>query len=69
MWEKSGFSNITHIIVVMYFTTFEGLIKYRNTRIQATLFLKGLIAAVFESSELLRLLRLHLLGLMGAIPT
>ena len=31
MWEKSGFSNITHIIVAMYFTTFEGLIVHRNT--------------------------------------
>ena len=32
MLEKSGFSKITHIIVAMYFTTFEGLIVYRNTR-------------------------------------
>ena len=31
MLKKSGFSKITHIIVAMYFTTFEGLIVYRNT--------------------------------------
>ena len=31
MLKKSGFSKITHIIVVMYFTTFEGLIINRNT--------------------------------------
>ena len=34
MLKKSGFSKITHIIVAMYFTTFEGLIVYRNTRRQ-----------------------------------
>ena len=32
MLKKSGFSKIIHIIVAMYFTTFEGLIVYRNTR-------------------------------------
>ena len=30
--EEEEFSKITHIIVAMYFTTFEGLIVYRNTR-------------------------------------
>ena len=67
MLEKSGFSKITHIIVAMYFTTFEGLIVYRNT-LGHVMFLKGLIAAALESSEPLHFLRL-INGRVGAIPT
>ena len=30
--EEKGFNNITYVIVVVYFTTIESLIMYRNTR-------------------------------------
>ena len=66
MLKKSGFSKITHIIVAMYFTTFEGLIVYRNTR-RPCYVSKRLIAAALESSEPLHFLRLN--GRVGAIPT
>ena len=63
MLKKSGFSKITHIIVAMHFTTFEGLIVL----VGHVMFLKGLIAAVLESSESLHFVRLN--GRVGAIPT
>ena len=50
----------------MYFTTFESLIVYRNT-CRPCLYLKGLIATSFESSEMLHLLTLN--GRVGAIST
>ena len=50
----------------MYFTTFE-VLSYIETLVGHVMFLKGLIAAVFESSEPLYLLRLN--GRVGAIPT
>ena len=64
--EKSGFCNFTYVTVAVYFTTFESLIVYRNTR-RPCMCLKGLIAATFESSEPLQLLGLN--GRVGAIPT
>ena len=64
MLEKFGFSKITHIIVVMYFTTFEGLIVYRNTRRPCYVSKRD---ASLESSEPLHFLRLN--GSVGAIPT
>ena len=63
MWEKLNFSNITHIIVAMYFTTFEGL-SCIETLVGHVMILKRLIAAASESSELLHLLRLN-----GRVPT
>ena len=56
-WTNRGFSKITHVIAAMYFTTFESLIVYRNTR-RPCYVSKRLIAASFESSEPLHLLRL-----------
>ena len=64
--EKSGFCNFAYVIVVVYFTTIESLIVYKNTRRPCYLS-KRLIAAAFESSEPLLLLRLN--GRVGAIPT
>ena len=55
-----------YVIVTVYFTTFESLIVYRNTR-RPCYVSKGLMAAMFESSEPLHLLRLH--GRVGTIPT
>ena len=47
-----------YVIVVVYFTTFESLIVYRNARISHVMFLKEHMDAMFESSEPLYLLRL-----------
>ena len=53
--EKSGFCNFTYIIVAVYFTTFECI----ETLVGHVMCLKELIAAAFESCELLRLLGLN----------
>ena len=55
--EKSGFSNFMHVIVAVYFTTFESLIAYRNTCRPCYVSKRAFIAAVFESSELLHLFK------------
>ena len=67
MLEKSGFSKITHIIVTMYFTTFEGLIVYRNTRRPCYVSKRAYSCRVREFSEPLHFLRLN--GRVGTIPT
>ena len=59
--EKSGFSIFTYVIVTVYFT------ECIETLVGHFMCLKGLIAATFESSEPLHLLRLN--GRVGAIPT
>ena len=51
----------------MYFTAFESVIVSRNTH-RPCYVSKGLIAAAFESSELLHLLRLNGRR-VGTIPT
>ena len=57
------FCDFTHLIVAVYFTTFECI----ETLVGHVMCLKELIAAAFESCELLRLLGLN--GHVGAIST
>ena len=54
-----------YAIVAVYFTTLRVLLR-TETLVGHVMCLKGLIAAAFESSEPLRLLRLN--GCIGAIP-
>ena len=71
MWEKSGFSNITHrVLAISLLRCILPLLRVLScieTLVGHVMFLKGLIAAAFESSELLYLLRLN--GCVGAIAT
>ena len=62
-WRNQGFSNFTYVIIDVYFSTFESVIVSRTLVGQVT-FLKGLIAATFESSE-----PLHLLRCVSSIPS
>ena len=55
-----------YVVVVVYFTTFESVILYRNT-CRPCYVSKAVIGAVFKSYELLHFLRLN--GCVGAIPT
>ena len=55
-----------YVIAALYFTTFESVVVYRNTP-RPHYDTKGFIAAAFESSDPLHLLRLN--GHVGAIPT
>ena len=58
--EKSGFCNYTYVIVAVYLRVLSCI----ETLVGHVMYLKEPIAAAFESSEPLRLLR-H----VGAIPT
>ena len=64
--EKLGFWQFTYVIVTVYFIAFESVIVSRNT-CRPCYVSKRFIAAAFESSELLHLLRLNVR--VSTIPT
>ena len=64
--EIGVLGNFTYTIVAVYFTTFESLIVYRNTRSPCYVSKRAHSCCVRQSEPLL-LLRLN--GRVGAIPT
>ena len=51
-WRNWSFSSFMYVVVVVYFTTFESVILYRNTH-RPCYVSKAVIGAVFKSYELL----------------